>query len=169
MATYIVLQLLKFPKVKYVDPKVERKVKVYVFSVLLLIVIPSVFKFYHIVQESIFTQNAHNFINKQVTSDQQLVLTKESLLYEGDQPKIILYIDGMYINKEKEEEWKVQLKTYELGNVDLEIINQYQKPIDEQQLLNKILVNNDEKIESLYKEMLEYKKCCNTLMMIMTN
>ena len=158
LATYIVLQLLKFPKVKYVDPKVERKVKVYVFSVLLLIVIPSVFKFYHIVQESIFTQNAHNFINKQVTSDQQLVLTKESLLYEGDQPKIILYIDGMYINKEKEEEWKVQLKTYELGNVDLEIINQYQKPIDEQQLLNKILVNNDEKIESLYKEMLEYKK-----------
>ena len=36
--------------------------------------------------------------------------------------------------------------------------NLHQKEIDEQQLLNKILVNNDEKIESLYKEMLEYKK-----------
>ena len=158
LATYIVLQLLNFPKVKYVDPKVERKVKVYVFSVLLLIVIPSVFKFYHIVQESIFTQNAHHFINDQVTIDQKLVLTKDSLVYEGDPPKVILYIDGKYINKQKEEEWKVQLKNYDLGNVHLEIRNQYQKPIDEQQLLNKIIANNDEKIESLYNEMLAYKK-----------
>ena len=136
----------------------ERKVKVYVFSVLLLIVIPSVFKFYHIVQESIFTQNAHRFINDQVTIDQKLVLTKDSLVYEGEPPKVILYIDGKYINKQKEEEWKVQLKNYDLGNVHLEIRNQYQKPIDEQQLLNKIIANNDEKIESLYNEMLAYKK-----------
>ena len=158
LATYIVLQLLKFPKVKYVDPKVERKVKVYVFSVLLLIVIPSVFKFYHIVQESIFTQNAHHFIKDQVTIDSKLDLTNESLVYEGEQQKIILKIDGKYINKQKVDEWKVQLKNYDLGNVHLEINNQYPEPIDNQQLLNKIIATNDEKIESLYNEMLAYKK-----------
>ena len=52
----------------------------------------------------------------------------------------------------------ITVKKYELGNVALIVHNLHQKEIDEQQLLNKILVNNDEKIESLYKEMLEYKK-----------
>ena len=54
----MLLNLLRFPKVQYVDPKVEKKVKIYVFIVLFLIVIPSIFKFYNIVQESIFVQNA---------------------------------------------------------------------------------------------------------------
>ena len=160
LATYVVLRLLSFPKVEFVNPKIERKVKIYVFSVLLLIVIPSVFKFYYIIQESIFTQNARQFISENVTVDEDIVLTEDNILlqFDSDSSKIILNIDGKYIKSELQNLWSLQLKNYELGNVALIVHNLHQKEIDEQQLLNKILVNNDEKIESLYKEMLEYKK-----------
>ena len=160
LATYVVLRLLSFPKVQYVNPKIERKVKVYVFIILLLIVIPSVFKFYNIIQESIFVQNTERFISEQITIDNEIVLSEDNIILEYDEeaPKITLNIDGKYINSEIQELWGLQLKKYDLGNAVFEVHNLQQKAIDEQQLLNKILVNNDEKIESLYNEMLEYKK-----------
>ena len=96
LATYVVLRLLSFPKVQYVNPKIERKVKVYVFIILLLIVIPSVFKFYNIIQESIFVQNTERFISEQITIDKEIVLSDDNIILEYDEeaPKITLNIDG---------------------------------------------------------------------------
>ena len=146
LATFIVLRLLSFPKVKFVNPKIERKVKIYVFTVLLLIVIPSVFKFYHIIHESIFIQSADNFIKNEISINPEIeVLTKE-LNYEDENPEIILNIGGKYINEEQINNWKLQLTNYEMGNVNLEIHNLQSKAIDEEELLNKILVDNDKKI-----------------------
>tara|TARA_B100001287_G_scaffold19152_1_gene14174 strand:- start:6967 stop:8391 length:1425 start_codon:yes stop_codon:yes gene_type:complete len=160
LATYVVLRLLSFPKVQYVNPKIERKVKGYVFVILLLIVIPSVFKFYNIIQESIFIQNTERFISEQVTIDNGIILSENNtvMIYDKEVPKITLNIDGKYVNSEIQKLWRLQLKKYDLGNVEFIVHNLQPKPIDEQQLLNKILVNNDEKIESLYKEMIDYKK-----------
>jgi hypothetical protein len=110
---------LNFPKVKFVNPKVERKVKIYVFTVLLLIVIPSVFKFYHIIHESIFIQSADNFIKNEISINPEIeVLTKE-LNYQDENPEIILNIGGKYINEEQINNWKLQLTNYEMGNVNL--------------------------------------------------
>ena len=123
LSTFIVLRLLSFPKVKFVNPKIERKVKIYVFTVLLLIVIPSVFKFYHIIHESIFIQSADNFIKNEISINPEIeVLTKE-LNYQDENPEIILNIGGKYINEEQINNWKLQLTNYEMGNVNLEIHN----------------------------------------------
>ena len=157
LSTFIVLRLLSFPKVKFVNPKVERKVKIYVFTVLLLIVIPSVFKFYHIIHESIFIQNADNFIKKEISINPEIeVLTKE-LNYGDEYSEIILNIGGKYINEEQINNWKLQLTNYEMGNVNLEIHNLQSKAIDEEELLNKILVDNDKKIMSISEERDLYK------------
>ena len=79
--------------------KIERKVKVYVFIILLLIVIPSVFKFYNIIQESIFVQNTERFISEQITIDNEIVLSEDNIILEYDEeaPKITLNIDGKYL------------------------------------------------------------------------
>ena len=157
LSTFIVLRLLSFPKVKFVNPKVERKVKIYVFTVLLLIVIPSVFKFYHIIHESIFIQNADNFIKNEISINPEIeVLTKE-LNYGDEYSEIILNIGGKYINEEQVNNWKLQLTNYEMGNVNLEIHNLQSKAIDEEELLNKILVDNDKKIMSISEERDLYK------------
>jgi len=152
LSTFIVLRLLNFPKVKFVNPRIERKVKIYVFSILLLIVIPSVFKFYHIIHESIFIQNADNFIKNEISINPEIeVLTKE-LNYDVESSAIVLNIGGKYINEEQINNWKLQLNNYEMGNVNLEIHNLQSKAIDEEELLNKILVDNDKKIMSISEE-----------------
>ena len=157
LSTFIVLRLLSFPKVKFVNPKIERKVKIYVFTVLLLIVIPSVFKFYHIIHESIFIQNADNFIKSEISINPEIeVLTKE-LNYGDEYSEIVLNIGGKYINEEQVNNWKLQLTNYEMGNVNLEIHNLQSKAIDEEELLNKILVDNDKKIMSISEERDLYK------------
>ena len=157
LSTFIVLRLLSFPKVKFVNPKIERKVKVYVFTVLLLIVIPSVFKFYHIIHESIFIQNADNYIKNEISINPEIeVLTKE-LNYDDEFPEIVLNIGGKYINEEQINNWKLQLNNYDMGNVNLEIHNLQSKAIDEEELLNKILVDNDKKIMSISEERDLYK------------
>tara|TARA_B100001057_G_scaffold375584_1_gene380433 strand:- start:176 stop:889 length:714 start_codon:yes stop_codon:yes gene_type:complete len=155
---------LNFPKVKFVNPKIERKVKIYVFTVLLLIVIPSVFKFYHIIHESIFIQSADNFIKNEISINPEIeVLTKE-LNYEDENPEIILNIGGKYINEEQINNWKLQLTNYEMGNVNLEIHNLQSKAIDEEELLNKILVDNDKKILSISEERDLYKSELQNIM-----
>ena len=157
LSTFIVLRLLNFPKVKFVNPRIERKVKIYVFSILLLIVIPSVFKFYHIIHESIFIQNADNFIKNEISINPEIeVLTKE-LNYDDESSAIVLNIGGKYINEEQINNWKLQLNNYEMGNVNLEIHNLQTKAIDEEELLNKILVDNDKKIMSISEERDLYK------------
>ena len=157
LSTFLVLRLLKFPKVQFLDPKVERKVKVYVFTILLLIVIPSVVKFYNIIHESIFTQNAENFIKKEVVIDPEIeVLTKE-LIYNDNTSQIVLNIGGKYIDDSQINNWNLQLKNYELGDVNLVIHNLQSKAIDEEELLNKILVDNDKKIMSISEERDLYK------------
>ena len=164
LSTFIVLRLLNFPKVKFVNPKIERKVKIYVFTVLLLIVIPSVFKFYHIIHESIFIQSADNFIKNEISINPEIeVLTKE-LNYEDENPEIILNIGGKYINEEQINNWKLQLTNYEMGNVNLEIHNLQSKAIDEEELLNKILVDNDKKILSISEERDLYKSELQNIM-----
>jgi uncharacterized hydrophobic protein (TIGR00271 family) len=157
LSTFIVLRLLSFPKVKFVNPKIERKVKVYVFTVLLLIVIPSVFKFYHIIHESIFIQNADNYIKNEISINPEIeVLTKE-LNYDDEFSEIVLNIGGKYINEEQINNWKLQLNNYDMANVNLEIHNLQSKAIDEEELLNKILVDNDKKIMSISEERDLYK------------
>jgi hypothetical protein len=157
LSTFIVLRLLNFPKVKFVNPRIERKVKIYVFSILLLIVIPSVFKFYHIIHESIFIQNADNFIKNEISINPEIeVLTKE-LNYDDESSAIVLNIGGKYINEEQINNWKLQLNNYEMGNVNLEIHNLQSKAIDEEELLHKILVDNDKKIMSISEERDLYK------------
>ena len=164
LSTFIVLRLLNFPKVKFVNPKIERKVKIYVFTVLLLIVIPSVFKFYHIIHESIFIQSADNFIKNEISINPEIeVLTKE-LNYQDENPEIILNIGGKYINEEQINNWKLQLTNYEMGNVNLEIHNLQSKAIDEEELLNKILVDNDKKILSISEERDLYKSELQNIM-----
>ena len=92
-----------------------------------------------------FIQNADNFIKNEISINPEIeVLTKE-LNYGDEYSEIVLNIGGKYINDEQVNNWKLQLTNYEMGNVNLEIHNLQSKAIDEEELLNKILVDNDKR------------------------
>ena len=157
LSTFLIIRLLKFPKVEFVNPKTEKKVKLYVIVVLLLIVIPSILKFSDIIKESIFNQNANEFVDKTILIDNQLELVKNEFVYYDDSSLITLHVGGTYVDESTKKQWRNQMQNYDLSNVKLKIVNLSSKELDEAALLNKLLENNNQKFNSISEERDLYK------------
>lgn len=111
LSTVVLLRLLKFPKVDFVNPKTERKVKVIIFGALLLIVIPSIYKTYQIVKETIFEGNATAFIDNVVLAEDNFMYGTE-MDYNDGEPIIKIYTNGTQVSDEIKSQWQAQLKSY---------------------------------------------------------
>ncbi|MDG2370517.1 MAG: DUF389 domain-containing protein [Flavobacteriales bacterium] len=157
LSTFLIIRLLKFPKVEFINPKTERKVKFYVVFILLLIVIPSILKFSDIIKESIFNQNANEFVEKTILVDNQLELVKKEFLFFDDSSLITLHVGGFYVDEPTKKQWKNQLQNYDLSSVKLKVVNLSSKELDEAALLNKLLENNNQKFNSISEERDLYK------------
>lgn len=111
LSTVVLLRVLKFPKVDFVNPKTERKVKIYTFVVLLLIVIPSVYKTVQIVRESIFESQANEFIAQVVLVDNPYSYDVD-VDYNNGEPIVTVYSNGAKISQELKNQWTAQLPHY---------------------------------------------------------
>ena len=152
LSTFLIIRLLNFPKVQFVNPSTEKKVKLYSIIVLLLIVIPSILKFSDIIKESIFNQNATDFIEKIILVDDQLELVKKDIYYHDKDAHMTLHIGGKYVDDDLQRQWKIQLSNYDLDNVDLKVVNLSSKELDEAALLNELLENNNKKFNSISEQ-----------------
>lgn len=153
VATFMILRLLKFPLVQFVDPKVERKVKVYVFAVILLIVIPSIFKFSGMIKKSIFEQNAEQYVEKVIMINESIrIVDKPKYNFEDGNSMIVLNISGEYVSDQRINDWKRQLINYDLEGARLKINNLTQQEVDEAELLGKYLKDRDNKINTISLE-----------------
>ncbi len=152
LSTFLIIRLLNFPKVQFVNPSTEKKVKLYSIIVLLLIVIPSILKFSDIIKESIFNQNATDFIEKIILVDDQLELVKKDIYYHDKDAHMTLHIGGKYVDDDLQRQWKIQLSNYDLDNVELKVVNLSSKELDEAALLNELLENNNKKFNSISEQ-----------------
>ena len=157
LSTFIVIRLLKFPMVQFVDPKTERKVKIYVFIVLLLIVIPSVVKFTTIIKESLFQQAAEEYVQKVIEIDNQIELVNKEFNYNDGSPEIEIQVSGKFIDLENQNSWKLQLQNYDLGHVELKVINLNSEKIDRSEILNELLKDKNMQFTSVAEERDLYK------------
>ena len=158
LSTFLLVRLLNFPKVEFVNPRTETKVKFYLVVVLLLIVIPSILKFSDIIKESIFNQNAAEFVEKAVLVDDQLEIVKTEFIYLSDSSLITLHVGGRYVDELTQRQWVNQLQNYDLNQVNLKIVNLSAKELDEAALLHELLENNDQKFNSISEERDLYKQ-----------
>ena len=153
LATFLVLRLLKFPLVQFVNPKIEKKVKVYVFAVILLIIIPSIVKFSSMIKKSLFEQNAELFVEKVIEINESLkILDEPKFDYLEDQPRIVVNISGEYVSDKRIDDWKRQLVNYDLQGTVLKINNLTQQEINEAELLGTYLEDRDDKITAISNE-----------------
>ncbi len=153
LATFLVLRLLKFPLVQFVNPKIEKKVKVYVFAVILLIIIPSVVKFSSMINKSLFEQNAELYVEKVIMINESLKIVDEPRFdYLDGNSTIIVNISGEYVSEKRVNDWKRQLVNYDLQGADLKINNLTQKEINEAELLGTYLKDRDSKISTISYE-----------------
>ena len=118
VAAIITINLLKYPKKEYSDPKAEKREKRIVWTIVICTLIPSLYLGYDIVQKNRFTEKANRFIIEEATFDNAYLLNKE---IDTRRKKIILTVGGEELSTAKTNELKDKLKYYGLEKATIEI------------------------------------------------
>lgn len=100
LATFLVIKLLRFPMVRYVNSKRRRLIGRLASLLAILVMIPAGFTFYNVFQESLFKRDADNFIDAKIVSYQfsgegKFLKDFSEIVYnDGKDPKIELVFMG---------------------------------------------------------------------------
>lgn len=165
ISTFIIIKYLKFPVIHSVNPKMERKVRLYIFAFVLLVMVPSGFKMVDVVQKSSFENRVNEFINKEVKKLDYLKQTGVDIYYDHDPKEIDVFVRGT-IKKTDEDHLKDELEEYGLKNVKLivvddmnenEFLERQKVEKDRERVMRELQVDN-EKLRQENKEILYQQK-----------
>ncbi len=167
LSTIIIVRFLNYPKNEYADKTFERKVKSYIYIIVTITVVPSLYMAYQIVDRSIFTKNATSFIQNELTFENSYIVGKNISIAEGK--KLIEIFTVGKVEEEKIRSAKAHLKNYNLEEVEV-IVKQsdsYGSAIDLTAIRTgliedlykrneQIIKSKDEKIALLERELSKY-------------
>lgn len=170
LSTLLIVRFLKFPQRQIIDKKQENKVKKYIFIVVAITVIPSIYLGYQIIQQSIFRNNALLFIGKEMNFDKTQIVSKTFLYKTTDSNRIELILTGETIKPEQIVRLQNKIRDYSLGKTKLIVKQGYENVarLDLNQIKsgilediykkNELLIKDkDEKIKILENEILSLK------------
>jgi len=122
VATFLGVRYLNFPLVEFVDPIRAKKAKRYVVSAVILIVLPSMFIFVKVIQESLWYRNANAFVEANVEFGDN-VISNKVYNYEESPRTILIFMDGgKTIPEEVIDSWRDKMEESGLENTDLKIV-----------------------------------------------
>ncbi len=116
VATYVFARLIKFPKVRLPDKKVERRSNQVILALTILTLVPSVYLAYRLVIEQRFKQNAGRFIQQEFNEEGLFILRRE---IDPSARKISLYLGGNPIDSTLEARLKSEMTKYKIGDASL--------------------------------------------------
>ena len=167
LSTFLFVRFLKFPLKQEVDKAHTIKVKRYIYFIVTITVLPSLYFAYQIVQQTIFKTNAVNFINKEFVFKQSQVINKTYTYSRIDSNKIEVLLTGEKIGQSAIEKLRSKLPDYSLNKVRLIIKQGFDNSLnlDISQLKSGIieeiyhknaltLADKDEQIKVLKKELI---------------
>ncbi len=100
MSTYVIVRLLKFPKVNALNPNVERKARRFVLAFLLLLMIPSFFFLFNSLKTLAETNTISSFISSNIHQDVEKGV-QWTYKPEGDSvSRLKVYYFGQYIKED---------------------------------------------------------------------
>lgn len=118
LATLITTYFMKFPVKKYEDPRIARKERVILWSVVSVTLIPSMYLGYDIVQQHKFIDRSNSFVSNEAIFPNDYLLQKD---IDPKKQSIILTFGGKEILPEQIAELKSKLKYYNLEDAALEV------------------------------------------------
>lgn len=169
LATFLVIKLLRFPMVRYVNSQRRRLIGRLASLLAILVMIPAGFTFYNVFQKSLFTRDANNFIVEKIAPYQFsgegkfLKDFSDIEFNDGQNPKVELFFMGNEaIPDNIIATWRNQMLDYkQLKNCELSIVQgsrsdeanelKYVNELYESQ--KTILTSKDEKIQLLESEL----------------
>lgn len=176
VATFLIVRFLKYPKKQFEDSGMEIRVKRYISFFVIITIIPSVYLAYHLVQRTLFEQNARYYISTAFDFDETEVILKE-FNYSPKEPRIEVTLYGKPLDEDQIENLKKQLPVFKLDGSDLVLHQGYiDQRADDQKfeiMSNQIkldivedlyrqnqavMQSKDEKIDSLKNELVKYQQ-----------
>lgn len=124
LSTFLIVRFLKYPKVSFVDPAREKRVRSIILFFVILTIAPSVYLGYNVVMRSIFERNALNFITTELNFEKARVIGR-NIYYDDDVPRIEVTLFGERISDELVEMATKKLENYQLKNCELIIFQGY--------------------------------------------
>lgn len=166
LGTFLVVRFLNFPMVVYVDSSMRKRISQLVYTVSLVILIPSVFLFYKLYRQTDFKQKVETILTD-FKNEQDIILLNE--IIDGEKLQVSFATLGKSIPKNKVEQWKTTLERFGYEGVQFDIsqnvenaeamfkIDQLERTyMNTQQLLNKkeeIIVQQERELIELQKQL----------------
>lgn len=164
-AAVIIISAMKLPHRNYVDAKTESRVKVYLFGLILITVVPSLYLAYNLVKDEVFAQKAKSFVTQEFKFEETYFTNLE---IDPKTKKIELSLIGRPIPKETLEAIQHKLITNELEATSLVVHQAGEQKIDTLSLKTSIVADlykesqialdsKDQQISSLNEKLKSYK------------
>lgn len=146
MATYLVVNLLNYPKVQVKLRSGKKKRHVWITILSILVVAPSIYFTFHIVKKYFYKQNAELFVKNEVQDKDHLIVSSK-FDYNQGRSKLELVVVGSIYDSLQMENLQRKLSEYGLKNTKLEI---YQGP-DSRKAMQGVFdeINLDMKLQNL--------------------
>jgi len=152
LATFLVVKHLRFHKKEFQDKLIEKRVVRYIWLIVIVTVLPSIYLAYKIVERSIFENEAKSFVQKEFSLSRSQVVNRNYKM-DGGKKSIELLMIGQELPGEFIDSLKKRMPLYGLKNTQLIVhqgLNENQQ-IDMAQIKASILedVFKDEKQDSI--------------------
>jgi len=167
LSSVIISQILKFPIRTLVDPNQKKRVDRWISVVIMLVLIPSIYFGYNLVQKERFNENAAKYVQSIRVFENNYLLNSE---ISANKSTITLIYGGVSLDDEQKNKIREKAREFSLEEAEIKFspglsigANSDQKD-EKQQLLNQInqlsnLVKQKEQvIDSLSKSSLEGKQ-----------
>ena len=141
-ASVIIISAMKLPHRNYVNAETENRVKKYLFALVLITVVPSLYLAYNLVKQEVFTQKAKSFVTQEFKFEEAYYTNLE---IDPKEKKIELSLIGKPIPKETLEDIRNKLIKNDLETALLVVHQAGEQKIDTLSLKTSIVAD-------LYKE-----------------
>lgn len=126
LSTFLVSKVLRFPLVRYANSLRRKRISQLASIIAVVVMLPSVYLFYVLLQESYFNKSAKNFVNNELIVYKDAYFQKNATNIEYHQEGKSI-IEASFLGKEIPNEvislWKSKMKTYKnLDNTELKIL-----------------------------------------------
>lgn len=174
LATFLIIKLLRFPMVRYVNSQRRRFISRMASLVAILVMIPAGITFYNVFQQSLFTKQAKEFITEKIEPYQFsgegrfLDNFTDIAFNEGKNPEVeVVFMGSETIPDNVIKTWKAQMREYpKLNGTILNVVQgSKNKAADQLKYVNELyesqknqLNNKDEKISFLESELIRLNK-----------
>ena len=120
LSTVLIVRYLHFPKKHYVDDTIEKKVKNSIIVFMIVVLTPSAYLFYTMIQRTVFENNAAEFVHHVIEpSTDGKIITYYG--YVEDSSYIDIQINGDYVGEDMIKYWNKQRSEYDLGTTFLNV------------------------------------------------